>query len=208
MRKENVAVGGAVLTALGASLCCIGPILALVFGVGAFTAATVFASARPYLLAAAVLALAFGFYRLYFRREASSSSCAPGEACATRPASRAARLSLWIASAMVLVFALSPYYVGTLARHLTANREATGAEESTTAAQPATAQETFKVSGMTCAGCETTIKLALERTPGVSRAEVSYDRGNAVVEYDPKVTSTDKLCAAINETGYKCELPK
>ncbi len=203
MRKENVAVGGAVLTALGASLCCIGPILVLTFGVSAFGAATVFASARPYLLAAAVLALAFGFYRLYFRREA----CAPGEACAARPASRAARLSLWFASAAVLIFVLSPYYVGTLARHLSANREAAGAE-STAAAPPATAQETFKVSGMTCAGCETTIKLALERTPGVRSAEVSYDRGEAVVEYNPNVTNTDKLRVAINETGYKCELPK
>jgi mercuric ion transport protein len=166
VRKENVAVGGALLTALGASLCCIGPILALVFGIGAFGAATVFASARPYLLAAAVLALAFGFYRDYFRREA----CAPGEACATKPASRATRLSLWIASVAVLIFALSPYYVGTLARQLSANKEAAGAE-STATVQPVTARETFKVSGMTCAGCETTIKLALEQTPGCEAQE-------------------------------------
>ena len=203
MRKENVAVGGAVLTALGASLCCIGPILALVFGVGAFGAATIFASARPYLMVAAVLALAFGFYRIYFRREA----CAHGEECATKPASRAMRLSLWIAAVAVLVFALSPYYVGTLARHLSANREAAGAE-STAAAQPATAQEIFKVSGMTCAGCETTIRLALEQTAGVRRVEVSYDRGEAVVEYNSNVTNSDKLCVAINETGYTCKLPK
>ena len=203
MIRENVAVGGAVLTALGASLCCVGPILALVFGISAFGAATVFAAARPYLLVAAVLALAFGFYRVYIRREA----CAPGEACATGPASRATRLSLWLASVAVLIFALSPYYVGILARQLSANREAAGAQP-TTAAQPATARETFKVSGMTCAGCETTIKLALERTPGVRSSEVSYDRGEAVVEYNPNITTTDKLCAAINETGYTCELPK
>lgn len=69
MRKDNVAVGGAVLTALGASICCIGPILALTLGVRAFGAANVFASARPYLLAAAVLSLAFGFYHLYLRRK-------------------------------------------------------------------------------------------------------------------------------------------
>ncbi|HKO99345.1 MAG TPA: mercuric transporter MerT family protein [Pyrinomonadaceae bacterium] len=198
MSKENVAVGGAVLTAIGASLCCIGPILTLIFGVGAFGAATIFASARPYLLVAAVLALAFGFYRLYLRREA----CAPGEACLTKPPSRTARFALWTASVAVLIFALSPYYVGTLARQLSAKREVAGAP------QLVTARETFKVSGMTCAGCETTIKLALEQTPGVRSAEVSYERGEAVVEYDPTLTSTDKLRAAINETGYTCELPK
>lgn len=198
MSKENVAVSGAVLTAIGASLCCIGPILTLVFGVGAFGAATIFASARPYLLVAAVLALAVGFYRLYLRREA----CAPGEACPTKPTSRVARLTLWTASVAVLIFALSPYYVGTLARHLSPKREIAEAPQSVTA------RETFKVSGMTCAGCETTIKLALEQTPGVKRAEVSYDRGEAVVEYDSAVTNTDKLRAAINETGYTCEPPK
>ena len=198
MSKENVAVSGAVLTAIGASLCCIGPILTLVLGVGAFGAATIIASARPYLLVAAVLALAFGFYRLYFRREA----CARGEACATKPASRVAHLALWTASVAVLIFALSPYYVGTLARHLSAKREIAEAP------QPVIARETFKVSGMTCAGCETTIKLALEQTRGVRVAEVSYEQGEAVVEYDPTLTNADQLRAAINETGYTCELPK
>ena len=197
MSKENVAVSGAVLTAIGASLCCIGPILTLIFGVGAFGAATMFASARPYLLVASAIALAFGFYRLYLRREA----CPPGEACSTRP-SLVARLTLWTAFVAVLIFALSPYYVGTLARHLSARTETAEAPKSVTA------RETFKVSGMTCAGCETTIKLALEQTPGVMTAEVSYDRGEAVVQYDPTLTNTDKLRAAINETGYTCELPK
>lgn len=198
MSKESVAVSGAVLTAIGASLCCIGPILTLMFGVGAFGAATIFASARPYLLVAAVVALAFGFYRLYLRREA----CAPGQACLSKPLGRVAHLGLWTASVAVLIFALSPYYVGTLARRLSAKREIAEAPQSVTA------RETFKVSGMTCAGCETTIKLALEQTPGVRTAEVSYDEGEAVVEYDPTLTNTDKLRAAINGTGYTCELPK
>lgn len=203
MRKENVAVGGAVLTALGASLCCVGPILALTFGVGAFGAAAVFAPARPYLLAAAALGLAFGFYRLYFRREAP---CAPGEGCATKPAGRTARLSLWIAAAAVLVFALSPYYVGTLARHLSANGEAADAEP--TAARPAAARAAFKVTGMTCAGCEATIKLALEQTAGVKSAEVSYDRGEAVAEYDPNVTTPEKLGKVISDAGYPAEIAR
>ena len=199
MKRENIAVGGAVLTAIGASLCCIGPLLFVAFGVGAFGAATAFGPLRPYLLAVAALALAFGFYRTYFRREA----CAPGEACTTRPASRAARVSLWLASLAVLVFALSPYYAGTLARQLGA-----GAPPEASAQQPTTARTTLKVSGMTCAGCEATIKLALEQTPGVRSAEVSYDRGEATVEYDPNATTVDKLREAINETGYTCELPK
>lgn len=198
MRKENVAVSGAVLTAIGASLCCIGPILTLVFGIGVFGAATIFATARPYLLVAAVAALAFSFYQLYLRREA----CAPDQACSSKAPARVARLAFWTASVAVLIFALTPYYVATLARHLSAKPDIAEAPP------PQTARETFKVSDMTCAGCETTIKLALEQTRGVRVAEVSYERGEAVVEYDPTTTNTDKLCAAINETGYTCELPK
>ena len=200
MKKENVLLSGGIVAAIGASLCCVGPLLALAFGVGAFGAATVVASARPYLLAAAMFALAFGFYQIYFRREA----CAPGEACATKPPNRAARVSLWLASLTVVAFALSPYYVGTLARQVGANK-ADAAALPEDIAQPATAQTTFRVTGMTCAGCETTIKLALEETPGVRRAEVSYDRGEAVVEYDPSITTTDKLRSAIDGTGYTCE---
>src|SRR5687767_8876077 len=115
MKKESVAVGGAVLTAAAASICCTGPLLFVAFGIGAFGAATRFAPARPYLLAVAVLTLAFGFYQAYFRRE---PSCAPGESCATKPASRAARVSLWLSSLAVVTFAFSPYYAGALARRL------------------------------------------------------------------------------------------
>jgi copper chaperone CopZ len=206
MKEERLAVGGAVLAAAAASLCCIGPLLFVVLGLGAFGAAATFESARPFLLGAAVLFLAFGFYRTYFRREAA---CAPGEACATKPMSRASRVVLWIASVAVFAFALSPYYAGTLARRMTSEPATAGAAPQAAAPQPAAiARATFKVSGMTCAGCETTIKLALEQTPGVSKSEVRYDRGEAVVEYDANVTTPEKLREAINETGYPAEMKR
>jgi copper chaperone CopZ len=47
--------------------------------------------------------------------------------------------------------------------------------------------------------------VALERTPGVRSAEVSYERGEAVVIYDPNIATPEKLRDAIDETGYKVE---
>jgi copper chaperone CopZ len=44
--------------------------------------------------------------------------------------------------------------------------------------------------------------------PGVKKAEVSYDRSEAVVEYDPKVMTKEKLRDVINETGYKAALQR
>ncbi len=206
MRGERLATGGAVLAAAAASLCCIGPLLFVLLGLGAFGAAAAFDATRPYLLGAAVLLLAFGFHRAYFRREAAA--CAPGEACATRPVNSASRAALWVASAGVLAFALSPYYAGALARRVTTGTVTSEAAHVAPTTQPAAAKAAFRVSGMTCAGCEVTIKLALEKTPGVRGSEVSYDRGEAVVEYDPAVTTPEKLREAISVTGYPAEVKK
>ena len=206
MREERLPTGGAVLAAAAASLCCIGPLLFVLLGLGAFGAATAFDAARPYLLVAAALLLAFGFYRAYFRRGAAT--CSPGEACATKPANSAGRAALWIAAVAVLAFTLSPYYAGALARRVITKPATPEAAPATAARQPTVAKAAFKVSGMTCAGCETTIKLALDRTPGVRNSEVSYDRGEAVVEYDPAVTTPEKLREAISETGYPAEVKR
>lgn len=198
--KERLATGGAVAAAAAASLCCIGPLVFVALGLGAFGASAVFESLRPYLLGAAVLLLAFGFYRAYFWR--TVAACAPDEACATRPAGRATRAALWVAAFSVIAFALSPYYAGALTRRLSAKSTPPAAT------QPSTARASFIVTGMTCAGCEETIKLALQQTPGVRAAEVSYDRGEAVVEYDPSVTDITEIRKAIDETGYTCEIKR
>ncbi|HKS26513.1 MAG TPA: mercuric transporter MerT family protein [Pyrinomonadaceae bacterium] len=198
--KERLATGGAVAAAVVASLCCIGPLLFVLLGLGAFGAGAAFESIRPYFLGAAVLLLAFGFYRTYFRRP--EIACTTGDACATKPVSRVTRASLWVSALAVLAFALSPYYAGTLARRLNSRTTQPAAQRSTTA------RATFKVTGMTCAGCEETIKLALEQTPGVRGAEVIYDRGEAVVEYDTAITDVAKIQKAIDETGYTCEIKK
>lgn len=106
MKEERLAIGGAVFAAFAASLCCIAPLLFVVFGLGAFRAAAAFETARPFLLGAAALLLAFGFYRAYFRRE---EDCAPGEACATKTINRVSRVGLWLASLAAIAFALAPY---------------------------------------------------------------------------------------------------
>ena len=207
MKEEKIAMGGAVIAALAASLCCIGPLLFVVLGAGAFGAATAFESARPYLLGVAALLLAFGFYRAYFRQ-----ACAPGEACATKPVSRASRAGLWIASVAVLAFALSPYYIGYIAvafvrsqPPVTQTSPAAVPAPEGGAAQAAMESVTVQVEGMDCSSCEMPIRAALERTAGVRSADVSYQRGNAQVQYDPRQTDISQIRRAIDSTGYKAK---
>ena len=203
--ESQLTIGGAVLAAFGASLCCLGPLLFAMLGVGMFGAAGIFATARPYLLALAGLFLVFGFYRAYFRRE---QACAPGETCATERTSRLGRVGLWIASATVLAFALSPYYASRIAAALVSKNPPVRAPTAPTTNEAATASTetvTIQVQGMDCSACEAPIKATLQQTPGVRNADVSYQRGDARVQFDPKQTNVEQIKRAINSTGYKAK---
>ena len=201
--RERLALGGAVAAALASGLCCVGPLLFALLGLGTFGAAAAFGAARPYLLAAAVLLLALGLYRAYARRD---ETCAPGGACASKPAGRA---GLWIAALAVLALALSPYYAGYVAAALAGQGQpvttapaaapAAGGESSRTGLETVI----VKVEGMDCARCEAPIRAALESVPGVRSADVSYRRGDARVNFDPRQTDVNQIKRAVGSTGYK-----
>jgi copper chaperone CopZ len=182
-------------------------VLFAVLGLGAFGAASFFAAARPYLLAGAVLLLAAGFYWTYFRR---ATTCAPGEVCATKPVNRIGRSGLWIATIAVLAFALAPYYIGHLASALPRRQPLATAPSALSADQSASSQAKLEtvvvaVDGMDCSACEIPIKDALAQTAGVRMADVSYKRGEARIEFDPKRTNLDQIRRAIDSTGYKAK---
>ena len=52
---------------------------------------------------------------------------------------------------------------------------------------------TLSVSGMTCATCPITVKMALSKVSGVQKTEVSYERREAVVTFDDAKTSVHVL---------------
>lgn len=70
--------------------------------------------------------------------------------------------------------------------------------------QPAAATRTITlaVKGMTCGGCVIGTRTVLTRLPGVSRAAVSYEKGTAVVTYDPRKVTVEQMIAAIATLGY------
>ena len=55
---------------------------------------------------------------------------------------------------------------------------------------------------MDCATCPITIRIALLRVAGVSRAKVSYDRREARVTYDDSKTDVAALTKATKDVGY------
>lgn len=62
------------------------------------------------------------------------------------------------------------------------------------------------IEGMHCTSCANGIKAMLKRTPGVITVEVSFERREAIVEYDSSRTSLEKVVEAINNLGYKAKV--
>ena len=63
-------------------------------------------------------------------------------------------------------------------------------------------QVTLTIPTMDCATCPLTIKVALLKVPGVSRAVVSYTKRNAKVTFDDAKASVSALTEATNGAGY------
>jgi copper chaperone CopZ len=62
---------------------------------------------------------------------------------------------------------------------------------------------TIKVDGMKCSKCSASVTKALKATAGVEDAQVSSDKGEAVIKYDDQKLSEAKLREVINSTGFK-----
>ena len=91
-----------ILAAIGASICCVGPIVLLALGVsGAWIGSlTALEPYRPFFIGLTLLFLAFAFHRLYFARRV----CTLESACANPRTLKGQHLAFWIVT--VLVFGL------------------------------------------------------------------------------------------------------
>jgi len=67
---------------------------------------------------------------------------------------------------------------------------------------------TIKVDGMKCEKCSASVTKALKATDGVQDAQVSSDKGEAVIKYDDQKLNETKLREVINSTGFKAVEPK
>jgi mercuric ion binding protein len=63
-------------------------------------------------------------------------------------------------------------------------------------------QVTLTVPTMDCATCPVTIKVALMKVPGVTRAVVSYQHRTAQVSFDDAKADVAALTRATDEAGY------
>jgi copper chaperone len=61
----------------------------------------------------------------------------------------------------------------------------------------------LKVKGMTCGGCVRSVKNVLESIQGVTSADVSLEKAQATVTYDPAKADANRMKEAVTDAGYQ-----
>lgn len=99
---------GAVLAAIGASACCIGPLVLLSLGIGGawMSTLTSMQSVRPLFLILTLVFIALGFRKLYL----IPGNCETGKACSSEPVRRNQRVIFWIGTVFLIGLLTFPWY--------------------------------------------------------------------------------------------------
>jgi len=105
---------GAIISAILASLCCVGPFVLVMLGAsGAWVGnLRVFEPYRPIFILFALGFLGAGFYNVYKKPK---EVCKQGSLCAVPQTKKVGKTVLWIATILVVFLLILPYIIGLLA---------------------------------------------------------------------------------------------
>lgn len=108
---STASIAGALLSAFLASLCCLGPLLFALLGIGGAGLLVKFEPYRPYFMLLTLGMLGAGFYFTYRKPRVAAPAAASGLACdcAHPGANRLGKVMLWAATALVIGFLAFPY---------------------------------------------------------------------------------------------------
>jgi mercuric ion transport protein len=98
-----------ILAAIGASVCCVGPLLLLALGIGGAWIGnlTALEPYRPIFIGLTLLFLGLAFRKVYLTPQV----CAPGTGCADPLTLRRQRIVFWLVSALLLGLLAVPIVV-------------------------------------------------------------------------------------------------
>lgn len=101
-------IGGAI-AAIAASLCCVGPLVLVMLGIGGAWVGNlaVLEPFRPWFLGAAIIALFFAWKKIY--RTPAAATCTPGSLCALPQTSRVYKVLFRVVAVLVAAAFAFPY---------------------------------------------------------------------------------------------------
>jgi mercuric ion transport protein len=99
---------GGVIAAIAASLCCVGPLVLVMLGIGGAWVGNLAALEpfRPYFLGAAIFSLFFAWKKIY---HVPAAACTPGSLCAMPQTNRIYKVLFLIVSVLVVLAMIFPY---------------------------------------------------------------------------------------------------
>ena len=199
MKSENKLIGAGLLTAITASLCCITPVLALIAGTSGIASTFSWIEPfRPYLIGLTILVLGFAWYQKIKPQKEIDCECETDDLPAGKVKKSKfiqSKTFLGIVTPFAIIMLVFPYYSGIFYPD--------NKKEVVIVNQPDIQTVNFNVERMTCAGCEESIKHAVNEMDGIINVTSSYEKGSTVVEFDKSKTSKVAIEEAINSTGYK-----
>jgi len=152
-------------------------------------------------MGATVLILGFAWYQKLKPYSKEDIECACVE---DNSAGKAGESSFWqskkflgVVTALAVILIAFPYYSGAFFPEKNAVKTVIVKESDLVDA-------TLIIKGMSCTGCEQSVKAALTLKEGVVEALSSYETGTATIKFDRRKVSIDELADAVEkETGYK-----
>jgi mercuric ion transport protein len=98
----------AALAAIGASVCCVGPLVLLALGIGGswMSSLTALSPVRPVFMVITLGLLGWAFKNLYI----TPRNCVEGEVCANPKVQRNQRIIFWMVASLILLLLTFPYY--------------------------------------------------------------------------------------------------
>ena len=191
MKKDKKLMWTSILTAVGASLCCITPVLALISGAsGIASTFSWLEPLRPYLIGITILVLGFAWYQKLKPKNEIDCECETDE----KPKFIQSKIFLGLVTGFAIVMLAFPYYGSAFYPET---------EKEIIIVDRANIQKiNIGIDGLTCTSCEEHVNHSVNQLDGILNINSSFEKGNAIIEFDKSITTTGEIELAINSTGY------
>lgn len=192
MRVKSLTLAS-IVAATAASLCCIGPVIAVAIGLTAFGLTATFESMRPYLLGLTFCLVGLAFYRAY---RGQDEHCATG-VCEKPGPRRVQMLFLWFGAAIVVLLVAFPNYSGAVWKMF-------GPQFQTAVATAATTEHSsvvLTVDDLNCGGCVAAIQSTLSRLNGIRDVKFNYNDNTASITFDSRRVTAQQIESKVKAAG-------
>lgn len=189
--SSNSLIGISIFTAVSSSLCCIIPVIALFAGSSSIISNVSWIEpVRPYLVYFSIVVIAFAWYQ-NLKQKKEKDCCSSDK----KPKFLNSKLFLVVVTVFSALMITFPYY--SIVFFPKTEKQFTVVEKSNIQTVE------FNIAGMTCNSCEEHIKHAVNKLNGVIKADASYEKASAEIQFDNSKINIAEIEKTINSTGYK-----